>query len=126
MVNKKKKKWITRFMIILKIKWTKLKKWLMYILEGYILKDDFIVKHTKMIVLVVFLIFFYISNRYTCILKIREIDRLQIELKEVKSEALTISVRLTGNTRPSQVEELVRRQGLRLEKAKTPPYKLNK
>jgi len=111
--EKKKKKWT----------WS---EYIMYILGGAILKEDFIVRHTKMIVLVVFLMFFYISNRYTCIIKIREIDRLQTELKEVKSEALNISVRLTGNTRPSQVEELVKRQGLRLEKANTPPYKLSK
>lgn len=99
---------------------------LMYILGGGILKEDFIVRHTKMIVLIVILLFFYISNRYSCMIKIREIDRLQTQLKEVKYEALSISAQLTGNTRPSQVEELVKRQGLGLEKAKSPPYKLRK
>ena len=99
---------------------------IMHILGGDILKDDFIVKHTKMIVLVVLLLFFYISNRYTCITKLREIDRLQKQLIEVKSEALDLSAELTSNTRPSQVEELIKRQGLGLEKAKTPPYRLNK
>ena len=98
----------------------------MYILGGGILKEDFIVKHTRMIVLIVILLFFYISNRYTCAIKLREIDRLQEQLKEVKYESLSISAQLTGNTRPSQVEELVKRQGLELEKAKTPPYKLKK
>ncbi len=97
-----------------------------YILGGGILKEDFIVKHTKMIVLIAILLFFYISNRYTCLIKLREIDRLQRELKEVKFEAFSVSAKLTGNTRPSQVEELVKRQGLKLEKAKTPPYKLRK
>jgi cell division protein FtsL len=99
---------------------------LMYILGGGILKEDFVVKHTKMIVLIVILLFFYISNRYTCMIRIREIDRLQEQLKDVKFEALSVSAQLTGNTRPSQVEELVKRQGLDLEKAKTPPYKLRK
>ncbi|MDR2916922.1 MAG: hypothetical protein LBV74_19185 [Tannerella sp.] len=99
---------------------------LMYILGGGILKEDFIVRHTKMIVLIVILLFFYISNRYACTIKIREIDRLQTQLKDVKFEALSISAKLTENTRPSQVEELVKRQGLDLEKAKTPPYKLRK
>jgi cell division protein FtsL len=98
----------------------------MYIMSGGILKEDFVVKHTKMIVLIVLLFFFYISNRYTCIIKLREIDSLQEQLKDAKVEALSISARLTGNTRPSQVEELVRRQGLGLEKAKTPPYRLHK
>ena len=99
---------------------------LMYILGGGILKEDFIIKHTKMIVLIVILLFFYISNRYTCIIKIREIDRLQNELKEVQSEAVSVSLRLTGNMVPSDVEERVKRQGLGLEKPKTPPYKLQK
>jgi len=98
----------------------------MEILGGGILKRNFFIKNTKMIILIAILLFFYISNRYTCIIKIREIDRLQIQLKEVQSEALSTSVRLTGYTRPSQIEELVRRQGLPLEKAKTPPYKLTK
>jgi len=100
--------------------------WTMYILRGTILKEDIVVRHTKMIVLVVILMFFYISNRYTCIIKLREIDRLQTRLKEVKSEALDLSAELTSNTRPSQVEVLVNRLGLDLEKAKTPPYKLYK
>ena len=98
----------------------------MYILGGGILKEEFIVRHTRMIVLIVILLFFYISNRYTCAIKLREIDRLQDQLKEVKYESLSISAQLTGNTRPSQVEELVKRQGLDLEKAKSPPYKLKK
>ena len=98
----------------------------MYILGGGVLKEDFFIKNTKMIVLIVVLLFFYISNRYTCIMKIREIDRLQVQLKEVRSEALSTSVRFTGNTRPSQIEELVKKLGLELEKAKTPPYKLHK
>ena len=38
----------------------------LYILGGGILKEDFIVKHTKMIVLVVMLIFIFIGNRYVC------------------------------------------------------------
>ncbi|MDR1381247.1 MAG: hypothetical protein LBJ47_07180 [Tannerella sp.] len=97
-----------------------------YILGGGILNGDLVVRHTRMIVLVVFLFLFYISNRYSCIIKLREIDHLQEQLKETKFEALSTSARLTGNTRPSQVEELVKRQGLGLERAKTPPYKLHK
>jgi cell division protein FtsL len=90
---------------------------------GKMLKKT-VVKHTKMIVLLVFLFFVYISNHYACLMKIREIVNLQTELKEVKYEATQTSAILTSNTRPSQVEELVKKQGLDLEKATTPPYKL--
>ncbi|MDR1724355.1 MAG: hypothetical protein LBR84_10520 [Tannerella sp.] len=104
----------------------KKKNMIMYILGGGILKEDFIVRNTKMIVFIVILFFFYISNRYSCNIKIREIDRLQEQLKDLKYEALSVSAQLTENTRPSQVEELVRKQGLDIEKAKTPPYRISK
>lgn len=99
---------------------------LLYILGGGILKEDFIVKHTRMIVLVVILVFFFIGNRYTCMQKLREIDRLQQELRDVRFEALSISSELTGHSRQSQVELLIEEQGIELETAKNPPYELYK
>jgi cell division protein FtsL len=83
-----------------------------------------VAKHILMIALIALLFVVYISNNYACLLKIREIVNLQTELKEVKYEAIQTSAILTGNTRPSQVEEWVKKQGLELEKATTPPYKL--
>ena len=80
---------------------------LLYVLGGGILKEDFIVKHTRMIVLIVILMFFFIGNRYTCMQKLREIDRLQQQLRDVRFEALSISSELTGNSRQSQIELLI-------------------
>ncbi|MCC8133569.1 MAG: hypothetical protein LIP04_08315 [Tannerellaceae bacterium] len=99
---------------------------LLYVLGGEILTEDFIIRHTKMIVLIVVLIFFFIGNRYTCMQKLREIDRLQQQLRDVRFEALSISSELTGNSRQSQIELLVEEQGIELEGAKTPPYELYK
>ena len=102
----------------------KLSMW--YIFGGGILKEDFIVKHTRMIVLIVLLLFFFIGNRYTCLQKLREIDRLQQRLRDVRFEALSISSELTGHSRQSQIELLIEEQGIDLETAKTPPYELYK
>ena len=99
---------------------------LLYILGGGILKEDFILKHTRMIVFVVILIFFFIGNRYTCMQKLREIDRLQQRLRDVRFEALSVSTELTGNSRQSQIEMLIEEQGIELETAKTPPYIIEK
>ncbi len=99
---------------------------LLYILGGGILKEDFIQKHTPMIVLIVLLIFFFIGNRYTCMQKLGQIDRLQQRLHDVRLESLTISSELTGNSRQSQVEWLIEEQGIDLEAAKTPPYEIYK
>lgn len=98
----------------------------MYILGGGILKEDFILRHTKMIVLVVILCFFFIGNRYTCILKIKEINRLEKELEETKLKALTVSTELTGKSRQSQIEVLIKKQNMDLEGAATPPYELHR
>ena len=111
--QRKKKKKENRFSII-------------YILGGGLLKEDFIVQHTRMIVLVVILLFFFIGNRYTCMQKLREIDRLQQQLRDVRFEALSISSELTGNGRQSQIELLIEEQGIELEVAKNPPYELYK
>ena len=97
-----------------------------YILGGGVLKEDFILRHTRMIVLLVVLAFFFIGNRYTCMQKLREIDRLQQQLRDVRFEALSISSELTGNSRQSQIELLIEEQGIDLEGAKTPPYELYK
>lgn len=98
----------------------------LYILGGGILKEDFVLRHTKMIVLVVFLVFFFIGNRYTCMQKLSQIDRLQQRLRDVRFEALSISSELTGNSRQSQIESLIEGQGLDLGTAKTPPYEIYK
>ena len=99
---------------------------LLYVLGGGILKEDFIVKHTRMIVLIVILIFFFIGNRYTCMQKLREIDHLQQKLRDVRFEALSISSELTSHSRQSQIELLIEEQGIELEAAKNPPYELYK
>lgn len=99
---------------------------LLYILGGNILKEDFIVRHAWMIIWVLFWLLFLITNRFTCLQKLREIDRLQQQLRDVRFEALSISSELTGHSRESQIESLVEEQGIDLESAKTPPYELYK
>ncbi len=99
---------------------------LLYVLGGGVLTENFIVKHTRMIVLVVIMTFFFIGNRYTCMQKLREIDRLQQRLRDIRFEALSVSSELTENSRQSQIEALIEEQGIELEGAKTPPYELHK
>ncbi len=99
---------------------------LLYILGGGILKEDFILKHTRMIVLLVILAFFFIGNRYSCMQKLKEIDRLQQQLRDIRFEALSISSELTGQSRQSQIEVLIEEQGIELEGAQSPPYEIYK
>ncbi len=96
------------------------------ILQGRVISTEWIFKHWKRILIVAILIIIYISNRYTCQMKISEIGSLQRELANIRYEALTISSELMGNSRQSQVKEMIKEKGLNLEESKQPPYKLSK
>ena len=97
---------------------------ILYIIGGGILKEDFILKHTRMLALIVVLLFFFIGNRYACMQKLKQIDKLQQQLRDVRFEALSISAELTGNSRQSQIEILLQENGLELEGATEPPFEL--
>ena len=99
---------------------------IIYVLTGGFLKGGFVERHIRMIIWGVLLIFFLISNRYTCLQKLKEIDKLQQQLQDVRFEALSISSELIGSSRQSKIEELVEEEGIDLEGAKTPPYKLER
>ena len=97
-----------------------------YIITGGVLKTSFVIKHIRLILLIVFLFFFFVGNRLTCLSKLRRINELQKELEYIKYESIDISGQLTGSNRWSQVEQLVKKQGLELESAKSPPYIIRK
>ncbi len=103
-----------------------LRAFFQYTLKSKVFQDDFFARHIRMIVLIVTLIFFFIGNRYICQQKYKEIDKLQQQLQDVRFEWLSISSELTGKSRQSQIEELIEEQGIDLEGAKTPPYKLER
>jgi hypothetical protein len=113
MEGKKKKRKKRRFSFI-------------YILGGGILKEDFFVKHIRMIVLIAMLTLGFVGNRHACIMKIRKIDALKKELTDVQLESLAVSIELAEYSRPSMVEELMKRQQINLEGATSPPYELYK
>lgn len=86
---------------------------------------DFFITHGKRVLVMAILLLFYINNRYTCLKKIAEIEELKIQLQDIKYEALTRSSELIGVSRPSQVKELIKKQGIDLEESDKPAYNLN-
>ncbi len=96
------------------------------ILGGDIFTMDFFSRQTKLFVLIVILIFFYIHNRYVCQRQMIEIDRLKKELTDIKYDALTRSSELMERSRQSHIEEYILTQKFDLETATQPPYLLKK
>lgn len=98
----------------------------MHVLSGSILTEDIIMKNIRFLFVVFVIVVLYISNRYSCISKMAEIQSLQKELKDVKYESLNISTELIGISRESQVQALVEKNGLNLEIPKDPIYRIEK
>ncbi|GAB6010714.1 FtsL-like putative cell division protein [Viscerimonas tarda] len=101
-----------------------IKKQIMHVVSGSILTEDFFLKNTRFMLLIFMIIVLYISNRYTCISKMGEIQTLQKNLEDAKYESLTISTELIGISRQSQLQSLVNQNGLELQTPKEPVFEI--
>lgn len=96
----------------------------MYVLSGSVLTEDFFVKNTVFIAVVLVLMVLYISSRYNYIEQMSKIESLQKELKDAKYEYQTVSSQLTAVSRQSQVIKLVEQDQLGLEISSKPSYQI--
>ena len=64
------------------------------IIGGDILATNFFRRQTKLLVLIMVLILFYIHNRYACQQQMIEIDKLKKELIDIKYDALFLCQQL--------------------------------
>jgi hypothetical protein len=78
------------------------------ILGGDILTAQLIRRQIWLIVLIVFFVIVYISNRYSIQKDLLEIDRLNTQLKDAKYKALSSSSLLTEKCRESHVLEMLK------------------
>lgn len=92
------------------------------IIGGDILATDFFRRQTKLLVLIMVLILFYIHNRYACQQQMIEIDRLKKELIDIKYDALTRSSELMERSRQSRIEEYIATKESDLQTSTNPPY----
>ena len=97
---------------------------LIYYLSGGILSEKFIAKQGKLFALIIVLLIFSVSNRYTCQQKITEIENLKAKLLDLQFESLSISSELTRHIKRSQVEEMVLQKGLDLKTPNSPIIKI--
>lgn len=97
-----------------------------YIIGGEILTEDFVIKQSKLLILIVILFIIFISNGYSCQKKLTQIEDLKAELNDIKYQNLVIATQLTSSSRQSQVEELLAQKGIELAGPKTPAFEIKK
>lgn len=92
------------------------------IIGGDILATDFFRRQTKLLVLLMVLVIFYVHNRYACQQQMIEIDQLKKELTDIKYDALTRSSELMERSRQSRIEEYIATKQSDLQTSTHPPY----
>lgn len=96
------------------------------ILGGEILANDFFKRQAPLLIMLMVLTVIYIDNRYRSQQELLEIDRLKVELTDVKYDALTLSSVLMEKSRQSKIEEYITNVGSTLETATNRPYLIKK
>lgn len=96
------------------------------ILGGDILNAQIIRRQIWLIMLVVFFVIIYISNRYNIQKDLIELDQLQNTLQDAKYRALSSSSQITEKSRESNVLEMLKNnKDSSLHIATQPPYIIN-
>lgn len=96
------------------------------ILGGDILTAQIMRRQIWLVILIVFFVIIYISNRYNIQNDIIELDKLQKELQDTKYKALSTSNQITEKSRESNVLDMLKNnKDSVLHIATQPPYIIN-
>ena len=96
------------------------------ILGGDILNAQFVRRQLWLIVIVVVFVIIYVASRYQCQQDMIKIANMELELKDAKYRALSISSKLTERSRESHVLKLLKENNDSLLKASDQrPYIIN-
>lgn len=91
------------------------------IINGNFLTKKFFQKQYALLLMIAFLLFMYIDNRYYCETQMIKVIEMKKKIQDVKYESLTISAQLMELNRQSNIQNMVRERGLNLQETDTPP-----
>lgn len=91
---------------------------------GAILTDERITRQLPFVLFLAFLGMMLIANRNWSESTIRQIEVLQDELDELRSESITMSAKLMDASRPSEVAKRVEEAEIGLQESMRPPQRI--
>lgn len=96
------------------------------LLHGQVITSDFFARNWLVMAAIVFISLTYIGNKYTCKIKMEQVQQLKKELEIVNADKIRARSRYMGRIRESAMQELVDTMHLNLHVQDTPPYQLPK
>lgn len=91
------------------------------ILNGNILTKKVFQKQYGLLVMIAFLMFLYVDNRFYCETQLAKEIEMKKKIQDVKYESLTIKAELMEISRQSNVLKMIRERGVNLQEASNPP-----
>lgn len=104
------------------MKLDRIRKSFVHVFGGSVLTEGVFVRNLRFIITLLFIMFIFISYRYSVLRKMAEVESLERQLKDAKYEALSISAELTKASRQSEIEQRIAREGLDLKVSDQPFY----
>jgi len=104
------------------MKLDRIRKSFVHVFGGSVLTEGVFVRNLRFIITLLFIMFIFISYRYSVLRKMAEVESLERQLKDAKYEALSISAELTKASRQSQIEQRIAKEGLDLKVSNQPFY----
>lgn len=94
------------------------------LMSGKLVTEKIILKNLGYLIFLTVLGALYIGNRFHEESLIRKTTKLQKEVRDLRSEALSTSADLMSVSKQSEVARLVESRGLGLEELREPPFKI--
>ena len=94
------------------------------VMSGDVLGSEQLIKHLPFVVFLVFLGLIYIGIGFSAEGSVRKINKDKSELKEMRSEYITIKSDLMYATKQSELIKILHQKGLTLEESFQPPKKI--
>ncbi len=94
------------------------------LLGGGVFSREAVLKQIPYVLFLFALILFYIANQYRGDKVMKQVVSLEDRVKELRTESVSVAFELMEKSKQTQVIKLIKKQGLTLEEAKTPPYKI--
>ncbi|MDD2512652.1 MAG: FtsL-like putative cell division protein, partial [Proteiniphilum sp.] len=110
----------------MKLKFDNIRKSFVHVFGGSVLTENFFLRNMRFILVIVLIMFLFISHRYAVLQKMSEIEHLERVLKDARYESLTISSSLTEASRQGEIERRVEEAGLELKVTNEPVYHIGK
>ncbi len=94
------------------------------IINGNFLAREYSIRQAPFVLFLALVTLLYISNNYFAESKIREISRINNELKELRSEYITTKSKLMFMTKQSEVAVMAEEMGIGIKPATRAPKKI--